>query len=284
MTSGCFAESKADQHLALRHELLETDAALTLQPNAHLPPDAGADNAATLLRDRLTADGYALLQLDEPLSTADFIAVGKTLGDPMPETDAAVLPYVEHGIMLNLTADAGRTSDASLQPFATNFLTLHTEGSTRPAQRQPRLIVLMCCEPGDGTAARTVVVPMAAVRRRLSPDDAALLARVRYRAADPPPPLLRTVDGAPVFSFRDFHTAPLEWELSGDPADGDEVGPALRRLLAAMYHPAEARAVEWRRGMLLAVDNHRFFHGRTAGDGRVPEIPRHLKRLRLLGG
>lgn len=202
----------------------------------------------------------------------------------MPETDAAVLPYVEHGIMLNLTADAGRTSDASLQPFATNFLTLHTEGSTRPADRQPRYIVLMCCEPGYGTAARTVLVPMAEVRRRLSTRDADLLSRVRYRDAAAMPPLLRDVGGCPVFSFRDFHTQPLEWVLDGEEAEAGEVDPALRRLLTAMYRPAGSRAVEWQRGMLLAVDNHRFFHGRTAGDGRVPETPRHLKRLRLLGG
>ncbi|MGK5632266.1 TauD/TfdA family dioxygenase [Streptomyces sp. URMC 123] len=237
---------------------------------------------ADSLRERLAADGYALLHLDEPLSTSDYIAVGRRLGEPMPETDAAVLPYVEQGVMLNLVAAAGKTSDASLQPFATNFLTLHTEGSTRRPEEQPRYIVLMCCEPGISTSARTVLVPMAEVLRRLSPHDAELLERVRYRAFEGAPPLLRDVRGTPVFSFRDFHTQPLEWLLDGSDDEAEDVGPALRRLLTAMYAPGSARAVEWRPGMLVAIDNHRFFHGRTAGDGRVPETPRHLKRLRLL--
>ncbi|WP_235034846.1 TauD/TfdA family dioxygenase [Streptomyces sp. SLBN-115] len=238
---------------------------------------------AAALSDRLKISGYALLQLREPLSNSDFIAVGKALGKPITERDAAVQPYVEEGILLNLTTDARRTPDVSLQPFTTDFLTLHTEGSARPARRQPRHVLLMCCAPGNSGTARTVLVPMAMVRRRLSPGDAELLGRVRYHPGEAMPPLLRNARGQEVFSFRDFHTKPLEWVLDGDATEAVLVNPALRRLLVALYTSDGALAVEWRRGMLLAIDNHRFFHGRTVGDGRSPLKPRHLKRLRLLG-
>ncbi|QTI49247.1 hypothetical protein JYK04_07118 [Streptomyces nojiriensis] len=208
--------------------------------------------------------------------------MGNALGKPIPERDAAVQPYVEEGILLNLTNHATRTSDVSLQPFTTNFLTLHTEGSARPARRQPRYVLLMCCAQGNSGTARTVLVPMAMVRRRLSPGDADLLARVRYRRGQDVPPLLRNVAGEEVFSFRDFHTEPLAWVLDGETEEALLVNPALRRLLVALYTSDGALAVEWRRGMLLAIDNHRYFHGRTVSDDRSPLNPRHLKRLRLL--
>ncbi|MFC3346590.1 TauD/TfdA family dioxygenase [Streptomyces echinoruber] len=244
--------------------------------------------AATFLETgaaRMTADlrrhGLALVHLDQPLANKDFQQLGSLLGTAIPETDGAVQPYVDDGVILNLVADKGQTQDVSLQPFATNALSLHSEGSGRSTADQPRYIVLMCVEPGDASAASTVLVPMAAVDAGLSEEERRLLAATRYHSAPGVPTIARFQQGRTVFSFRDFQGSPLRWACVADGAGEQSVNGALRRLLAQMYDPGHARAVSWSRGLLVVIDNTWFFHGRTAGVSRTTDRPRHIKRLRI---
>ncbi|UBU11338.1 TauD/TfdA family dioxygenase [Nonomuraea gerenzanensis] len=233
--------------------------------------------------DGLASTGCAVVRLDEPLSTRQFLAFGALLGQAQPERDPAVLPYVEEEVVLNLRREHATTADVSLQPFATNSLSLHTESSGRRAAAQPRYIVLMCVAPGhDPTASQTVLVPMAAVADRIGPRAAATLRETRYRHSTEGPHLLRTVDGRPVFSFRDFLSQTLEWTHLGDAAAHD-VNQAVLGLLAAMYDGC-ATGVHWARGMIVVIDNTFFFHGRTASPpaAAASAAPRHLKRLRIM--
>ncbi|WP_437913608.1 TauD/TfdA family dioxygenase [Sorangium sp. So ce302] len=244
-------------------------------------PDAVRERLLRELGER----GLVAVQLDEPLSNDRFTTLGSLLGTASPETDPAVLPYVERGVILNLVAEHGRTEDVSLQPFATNPLTLHSEGSGRRAEEQPRYIVLMCRDPGDeGTAAQTVLVPMAAVAEGLSPDALATLEQTRYRRSPDGPWIARRVDGRWVFSFRDFLSQPLEWTHAGHAPSADAINGALRDLLASMYAPGAAIRVHWTRGKLVIIDNTFFFHGRTAGRSAGSSRRRHLQRLRILAG
>ncbi|GAA2206581.1 hypothetical protein GCM10009850_020390 [Nonomuraea monospora] len=230
----------------------------------------------------LASTGCAVVQLDEPLPARRFLAFGALLGEAMPEKDPAVLPYVEEEVILNLRREHATTADVSLQPFATNSLSLHTESSGRKAAEQPRYIVLMCVAPGhDPTASQTVLVPMAAVESRIGPQAAATLRVTRYRHSAEGPHLLRTVDGRPVFSFRDFLSQTLQWTHLGQ--DADDVNRAVLSLLAAMYGTS-ATGVHWARGMIVVIDNTFFFHGRTASPpaAAASAAPRHLKRLRIM--
>lgn len=230
----------------------------------------------------LRDQGLVVVQLDEPLTRARFLALGASLGEMMPETDPAVLPYVEHRMILNLVSDGGRTSDVARQPFSTNALTLHSEGSGRGAVEQPRFIVLMCCDPGDAAAlAQTVLVPMTSVARRLTAAQLATLAQTRYRTGRVVPALVREVDSRRVFSFRDFSAQALEWTYTSDDGTDDDVNGAIRALLAAMYASEGASGLHWRRGTLVVIDNTFWFHGRTAGAATRAEAPRHLRRLRI---
>ncbi|MGH8931684.1 MAG: TauD/TfdA family dioxygenase [Egibacteraceae bacterium] len=225
----------------------------------------------------------AIAELDEPLSDDAFIEFGSRLGHAMPERDPAVLPYVDQDVLLNLFTEHGRTRCVSLQPFATNFLSLHTEGSGRRAEQQPRYIVLMCCDPGDdATAAQTVLVPMAAVERSLPSGDIELLSQTRYRSCVHGPFIVRQLEDRAVFSFRDFMSDTLEWVHAGDEEDPEVVRTAIVRLLGTMYEVTAASGVYWRRGMLVVIDNTFFFHGKTAGPVAAPSRRRHLKRLRIV--
>ncbi|HEU0298652.1 MAG TPA: TauD/TfdA family dioxygenase [Longimicrobium sp.] len=284
MVEGTYLEQATDPHVPLRGEMLASGT--VLPPPAARAVHARAagfpDGVADALLNDLRASGLGVLQVDEPLSNDRFAALGLLLGTAMPETDPAVQPHVEDGTILNLVTAHGHTQDVSLQPFATNFLTLHTESSARPADEQPRYIVLMCLEAGDNaTAAQTVLVPTAAVQRRLPEGDLALLSRTRYRRSHRGPTIVRGVDGRRVFSFRDFMAQPLEWTHEGD-AGEEEVNGAVRRLLAAMYAAGGATGVHWSPGMLVVIDNTFFFHGKTAGAAVVSRQRRHLKRLRIL--
>jgi alpha-ketoglutarate-dependent taurine dioxygenase len=285
MTEGTFLERTSDPHTALRTALLERGPVLPA-PAARVLCASAAELArgggAELLRG-LRESGLGVARLDRPLSSEEFLELGRVLGRAMPETDPAVQPQVEHGVILDLVTKHGHTGDVSLQPFATQHLTLHTESSGRPAAAQPRYIVLMCREPGDNsTAAQTVLVSMASVAARLPAEALAVLAGTRYRTPGVPF-VVREAEGRRVFSFRDFQAQPLEWVHTSDEVAEGDVNEALRSLLAAMYAP-DATGIHWAPGMLVVIDNTFWFHGRTAGAVTFGRAPRHLRRLRILAG
>jgi alpha-ketoglutarate-dependent taurine dioxygenase len=280
---GRFIEQAGDRHVSKRDELLES--ARDLPAPAVTGPRAGAADffrdAADSVLGMLKEHGIGLVRLDEPLTDEAYLRLGELLGRAMPETAQSVRQYVSRDVILNLVAAHGRIAEDAKQPFSTTALTLHTEGSGRPANRQPRYIVLMCCEPGDdATSAQTVLVPMAAVERRLG-ENAAVLPSVRYRDRPGVPPVARREEDRLVFSFRDFHGRPLEWETDGD-YHADQVNGALRGLLDAMYDTETVTGVHWTRGSVVIIDNRRYFHGRTAGKGAGAIRKRHLKRLRIV--
>lgn len=295
MMQGFFVSRPTDAHIASRANLLEGGSELA-PPSVPVPEVRAEDFSGRALDDfagRLGETGLAGLLLDRPLSDERFRAFGEALGTPLPETDPAVLPNVSLDVVLNLVGERARTENVSLQPFAANPLSLHTEGSGRPVAEQPRYIVLMCCDPGDDrVAAQTVLAPMDAIGSRLTPPDLETLSRTRYRRNPQGPPIVRNIDGRQVFSFRDFLGESLEWTYGGtdsgtgtasDPVGtaSDPVDTALRALLTAMYAPGGHSGVRWERGLLLVIDNTFYFHGRRAGTFSVPARRRHLKRLRI---
>ncbi len=284
---GVWTERPGDVHIALRetllarHTILPAPAVPTIAARAGEFPDAVQGEILAALR----SDGLVVAQLDEPLSNDRFLRLGELLGAAMPETDPDVMPYVQHDVILELVSRFGRTDDVARQPFATNYLALHSESSARALASQPAYIVLMCSEPGDAaTAARTVLVPMDAVAGRLAEDDLAILGHTSYRNGPEPPPLCRQVGSRRVFSFRDFLAGRLAWSCRAQASDEAAVNDAIARLLAAMYHPSGASSVEWARGMVVIIDNTSYFHGKTAGAESSTGSPRHLKRLRILDG
>jgi alpha-ketoglutarate-dependent taurine dioxygenase len=284
--TGEFLEQPDDPHVQLRKQLL--DRAEGRLPSAPVTAGSADDliqqGAAGV--EAVISAGQCGFQLTEPMSDKQFQKFGEQLGPLQPERDPTVQPFVANGVILNLVTAHDQTADVHLQPFATNSLSLHSEGSGRPLADQPRYIVLMCCQPGTADTAQTVLVPMSAVADRLDPETQAVLSQTRYRDNPDGPSILRSVvdphtaESRLVFSFRDFGAAPLAWHYTGDLPRGVDVNAAIRALLAAMYTPEGASAVQWRRGMLAVIDNTRFFHGRTAG--HVQTVRRHLKRLRVL--
>jgi alpha-ketoglutarate-dependent taurine dioxygenase len=192
-----------------------------------------------------------------------------------------VLPFVQHEFVLDLVAELGFTDDGALQPFASNELFLHSEGSGRPLHEQPRLIILSCVDAGDDSRhSRTVVVAMREVVERVSDKDRAILSRTRYARNHLGPPILRSGSDAPVLSFRDFGQQPLDWSYSGGDASVEEVNQAFRALLEAMYQSA-ATAIEWSPGLVMVIDNRCVLHGRTRGH-LTSTRRRHLMRVRIL--
>lgn len=267
----------SDAHVAFRKALLQEGTTL---------PAPSVDQAVLShesVHESLKRNGLALVELGQPMADERFIEFGSGFGELIPERDPSVQPFVSHGVVLNLTAERGRTKDVSLQPFSVQHLSLHSEGSGRRAAEQPRYIALMCCDPGpDPRTAQTVLIRMAEVARQLDAEDVKLLCETRYLRNTEGPHIARRVDGRVIFSFRDFVTDKLEWVHTGHERDPERVDEAIRRLLAAMYRPAAAWGTQWKRGQLLIIDNTFFFHGRTSGHVVANTRRRHLKRLRII--
>jgi alpha-ketoglutarate-dependent taurine dioxygenase len=280
---GEFVENSEDPHTVPRRRLLGGGA--VLPPPAGIRVRPGTRGLAALTEQvgsDLRRTGLAVADLGEPLADEAFMALGARLGTLIPERDPVVLPYVDGDVLLNLLTTHGHTDAVSLQPFSTNSLSLHTEGSGHRVELQPRYIALLCCDPGaSATETQTLLVPMESVHRGLSTADLELLARTRYGHSTVGPFLVRAVGGRTVFSFRDFRGQPLKWVCTDDTVRPQEVNGAIRRLLAAMYQSDAASGIHWKRGLLVIIDNTFFFHGRVAGDMVAPTRRRHLKRLRI---
>ncbi|GAA0636809.1 hypothetical protein GCM10010174_68130 [Kutzneria viridogrisea] len=275
-----YTEQDHHEHVPWRHKLLDAGEVLP-------SPLGGAVRACgprpkevlALVATDLSTHGVAAVQLNEPFSDNDFVEFGAGLGTATEETDPAVQPFVTDGVILNLLGKHHHTNDVSLQPFAENSLSLHSEGSGRIAAEQPRYIVLMCCHPGDDpTSSQTVLISMADVAARLSAQQVKVLSRTRYAHLPAGETIVRLGTSQPVFSFRDFLGDRLDW-INDEDDDPETVNAAIGALLAAMYAPGAA-GVHWRRGLMVVIDNTRHFHGRTAGLVSVRN-PRHLKRLRI---
>ncbi|MCD0451618.1 TauD/TfdA family dioxygenase [Actinocorallia sp. API 0066] len=275
---GVFRPRPSDPHVARRRAVLQGGLPLPEATGAPITPDALAGRPSA----PPGRDGLLRADLAEPLSTERFLAFGDGLGKPLPESDPFVLPWVEHGVVLNLVDEYAHPEDPARQPFSAAALTLHSERSDRAVAAQPRYVVLMCCaaDPAERLA-QTVLVPMASVHDALTPDERRVLAATRCRSDHDVPPILRYVQGRPVFAFRDLGDAPFRWVCPDGAASPAEVDGALRALLAAMYQPRNATGIRWRRGTLAVIDNTFSFHGRSAAGAARRPRRRHLKRLRI---
>jgi hypothetical protein len=85
------------------------------------------------------------------------------------------------------------------------------------------------------------------VAAALTAEQRALLEQTRYRRNTAGPTILRTEQGRPAFSFRDFSGQPLEWTSVHESVDHEEVNAAIRALLSAVYGSA-ASGVHWAPG------------------------------------
>jgi hypothetical protein len=239
------------------------------------------DALARLLGVMLAADGLAAVTLGDPLESAALVRVAERLGRPVPERSPEVQAFVEHGVVLNLRPAFDETAEVERQPFATNFISLHTEGSMAPPDRRPALLLFQCRETdADASGGKTVVLSMADVVARLPFELAAILRRTGYRGRAASDPILAEIGGSFRLTFRDFMYTPLEWTCwaSRPNVDATDVNHALRTLHEALY-AAPLHHVPYTAGTLFVLDNRRFLHGRT----RImyPDSRRHLQRVRI---
>lgn len=266
-------------------EHLEVARQRVLKPiERHGPPPvdsiavADVEEAVAVLRDQLRAYGLGLIRFDAKPADAELIGIGEGLGMPMPESAPEVRSHVTDGVLLHLRQQAlsGSVHDA---PFERRELTLHTEGSRRPAAHQPGLILLYCDDPGDDTGAQTVLVPSSAVLDQLDRSVIDVLSATREARVDGTPTIIRSDGGCPVFSFRDLGEESYLWDSEHSRA---ELEYALAQLLLACYSSPSTFGSHWRERDLIVIDNRQWFHGRTWSPPSTPhDRPRHLRRLRI---
>ncbi len=246
------------------------------------------------VKDVLKTFGAMRINLERTLTNQEFIRFGTLLGDLIPERAQAVRQYVEDEFVLNTKQELAETEDIDLQPFAENYITLHTEMSLSPILEQPRFIVLMCEQaPAPNTGGQTILASMGDVYERLLPVDKNILRHTHYqqgRGQDSSPyetrlpAFLFSRNNRPVFSFRDFNNQPLEWYYDGEEQDSgtsQRVNESLYRLLMAMYDRRKVQGIHWKYGTLFVIDNTFFFHGKSYCRIRPGTPPRWLKRLRI---
>jgi alpha-ketoglutarate-dependent taurine dioxygenase len=227
------------------------------------------------LAEQARAAGVAAVQLDDVLTPEQFIAAGRELGELIPEAAPAVQSRVTAGAILNLVTEVPDTTDVDVRPFSTSYLLMHTESSARRPESQPRYLFFQClAAAANAVDGQTVLVPSDAVLDQLDAADVLTLHKVRYHGAEHT--LLRE---SSVFCFRDPGDAPLALDVDDDVTDA-AAAKAVTAVCTAIHRQDNAFSVPWRRGLLVLVDNHRAFHGRTSSGSL--DTGRHLQRLRII--
>ena len=284
---GRFVEDPGDRHVGLRQAVLRHDPWYPC-PEGIGSRGASADDLGTCagrLTVELQSRGAALLELDRALSNWELIELASALGTPLEQPNPRTQPWVEDGVILNLRAEHAETTDLGWGLlFAENYVRLHTELAGRPVPSQPRYIILQCIQPPRRDAGgQTILVPMEAVRRALTDRQAEILRATRGCRDAGGSPVLRRDHGRDIFVFKDAEGEDLWWRYEGDDPSvtSYEVNDILRVLLGALYEPSAVVGFPWRAWALGAIDNTRFFHGRTFVHRPRDGPPRHLRRVRV---
>jgi alpha-ketoglutarate-dependent taurine dioxygenase len=220
------------------------------------------------------ASGLAVVDLERPLNTFELRRVAGAFGEPIPERDETVQPFVTDGVVLRLEAGV-RAPSTSLRPFSSSWISLHSEGSRWPAAHRPRLLLFQCLTPprpdrGGQTVLRDVRDAIAA----LSASCRATLERTILEPERCDTPVLCPGVHGQTLTFRDPAPESVRWQ---SPARPDDVDAALLELLLVLYQRRRTHGVHWRRNRLVVLSNRRFLHGRSSmeNDGRV------LERVRI---
>lgn len=264
-------------------EFLLVDKKLNLPDIEVLKPEKIQEFAETGLQGYLDENHSCLIKLNQLLSNEEFLAIGKLLGTPIKEfaSDPVVAPYIENEVILNIKSNNAIKDNPSSQPFTSRYLTLHTECSRRKAEDQPRYLVFMCCNSGQFSEAKTIMVPTKKIINALTKQEIDTLLHTHY--ATETPSLLRQENGHFIFSFRDFYPHPMNWVYTGNDAKTEkEINEVITSLLLKIYDPDNATGIQWEEGLLMILDNRHFFHGKQKGKQIESTNTRHIKRLRII--
>jgi alpha-ketoglutarate-dependent taurine dioxygenase len=203
--------------------------------------------------------------LDLAASFGRIKSHGPNLRDPVREGEAV-------GVITSLAQPvADRSGKTMLSTMAIDHH-LHTDESFYAVPS--RYVLLHCWRPDPAGGGVTLLTPVEDVLARLTPEERAGCARIRYRWRGVESPILAAMpNGAPArvrFNLREADC------LERPRAAGDAL--ALR-----FAHAAEAAATElpMEAGDCLVLDNWRVLHGRT---GFAPNSPRLLKRVGVEAG
>lgn len=172
---GTFRQRPEQPHITLRRQLLDGSSSLSNPAPPRKASAADVEGVGALAQEQLTEHGVVAISLDRPMTNREYLAFGALLGTAQLEHSPAVQPFVEEGVILNLVTCEPATSNPDLQPFAANWLALHSESSSLPIAAQPRFVSLMCLAADGDSAAETVLVPMRQVFDALTDEDASCL-------------------------------------------------------------------------------------------------------------
>lgn len=252
------------------------------------------DESLSLILESLAGEGAVKISLERSLTNREFLHFGARFGELIPE-HPSVLNYVDETYILNVRQELPETDDYQFQPFAENYITLHTELSHLPSAERPRYLIFMCEQaPAPDTGGQTLLVPMKKIYEQLTTEQRHILQHTRYGSSlipDQPSDFsalstfLYHQNGRPVFCFRDVGQQTLNWEYvdsAGQQVTRKDVNDAIHGLLDALYNPLNVYGVRWSRSVVWIIDNTFFFHGKTYCKIDMQQERRWLKRLIVL--
>jgi alpha-ketoglutarate-dependent taurine dioxygenase len=240
---------------------------------------ATASDAARLgriARDIAATSGLALVDVDRLLSPEELVRLASKFGTPIEEHDDAVRPFVLDRAVLRMEAAIDKPS-VDLQPFSSEWISFHSEGSRRPAVHRPTWLLFQCVSPPlVDRGGQTLLRRAADIVEALRPSSVEVLRETVLCPETCDTTVVSSDEGHPILTFRDPAPEVMTWV---SPAPSDEVKTALWDLLVVLYDVAAVEAVPWRRNRLVVLSNAAYLHARSSAS----RSPRVLHRVRVAG-
>lgn len=237
--------------------------------------------------DELNKNGIAVINCNKHLETREFIDIAEFFGLPMVEFCPKIQTFVQDQVVLNINTVYDTTKCIEHQPFASNFISMHTENSLSPPEKRSSLLLFQCIDPPlPGSGGHTVLISINNLIKKLSLKTRNILEKTCYKGRELNDPILEVINNSYHLKFRDFMYEPLEWvywsssKIPNDLNIGMNINNAIENLLCSIYKSSFNR-VDWRKGTIVLIDNTKFMHGRTA-QSALKNSNRHLQRIRIL--
>lgn len=242
---------------------------LEINSTADLRPDPDR------MLDDLKSRGIAVAHLGEAATRAALYELGAHMGKPMVEA-SPMRELAYRGVVL-------RTDDIGYgEPLG-----MHVDLALLPPDERPDATMLGCNKalpPRSGSD--TLLCAMAKVAASLTDRDREVLAVSKQELANDggvgSTPILTERRGYEHLSYWSMGPYGETWTLNHpEEVTPQEADDAVARLESGMDDPEHVRRIPWEPGLVVAWDNGRYLHSRTAREPDAKDLPRVIYRVRL---
>jgi alpha-ketoglutarate-dependent taurine dioxygenase len=245
------------------------------------------------LQTDVSTNGLAIVDLGPNLNAEALYDLARGLGRVMLEPTDAVRVQAYQGSVVRVET-LGDSADVVTPANPVAPQGMHIDHAlTAPPDMQPlRVLLGSVVPPLPDSGGQTTVCDMQAVFDGLSEEEQELLSQSTQRMLEEDEDgelkvvqtsentLITTYNGRWYISLWDPGPYGEKWDLEiPEDATPEQARAAVEHMHNLLYDPQNTKAVPWKEGRVVILDNHRILHGRTP---QPKPSPRAILRAKVL--